>query len=140
MGIVDDLLKGLPVNPVLRERIEEMHSTINSLTKENAALKKENTDLIAKNTELMQQLSKQKASASNFTETRGLKIKNIPAGGYDETVAYCFHCEFPLHSSSRMAKLECSKCGYRSAIQARHLSVVISELKGEKLPEWWKKF
>jgi ribosomal protein L37AE/L43A len=138
MGIVDDFLKGLPVNPVLREKVSEMNSTIDRLTETNASLEKENSDLVAENAKLRQQFSEQKASASEFTDTRGLKIKKLPTGGYVETVAYCPHCYSPLSSSHRMKVLECSKCGYKTSIQARHLSIVVSELKGEKLPEWLK--
>ncbi len=146
MGIIDDFLKGLPINPVLRERIgilgkkvDEMNASINRLTKKNEALEKENASFLAEVTELKQQLSKQKASTSNFTPIRGLKIKNLPAGGYEETIAYCFHCESPLSSAHRTKTLSCSKCGYKSSIQARHLSLVIAELKKEELPEWWKR-
>jgi len=138
MGFVDDFLKGLPVNAVLREKVEKMYSTINNLTEKNATLEKENADLITKNIELTQQLSEQKTSANDFIKIRGLKIRNLPTGGYEETIAYCFHCESPLSATSKMHKLECSKCGYKTSIQLRHLSCVLSELKGEELPEWWK--
>lgn len=76
--------------------------------------------------------------ANLYTIIRGLKIKNLPNGGYEEKIAYCFHCESPMSFSSRMKVLECTKCGYKSSIQARHLQCVIAELKGEELPEWWK--
>lgn len=147
MGIVDDFLKGLPVNPVLREKIDilraqvsDMNSTIDTLTAENSALKKKNSDLLKEITRLEKDLSDEQASSNEFTPTRGLKIKNIPAGGYDESVAYCFHCESPLSSSHKMKNLECSKCGYKTSIQARHLSVVLSELNGEEIPSWWNKY
>ena len=138
MGFVDDLLQGIPVNAILREKIEAMHATINSLTEKNTALEKANANLVTKNAELIQQLSEQTTSASDFTKIRGLKIRNLPTGGYEETIAYCFHCESPMSSPRKMKALECTKCDYKSSIQARHLRCVIAELKGEELPDWWK--
>ena len=147
MGIVDDFLKGLPVNPVLREKIDilrvqvsEMNSTIDTLTTKNSELEEENSNLLREITHLKKDISDKKTSSNDFTPTRGLKIRNLPAGGYDESVAYCFHCESPLSSTHRTKNFECSKCGYKTSIQARHLCVVISELKEEKTPEWWRKY
>ena len=147
MGFIDDTLKGIPLNPVLRERIDilkekiaEMNTTIDGLAKKNSVLEKKNAELVTKITNLKQQLSKQEAITNDFAEIRGLKIKKLPAGGYEETMAYCFHCNSPLSSKHRTKNLECSKCGYKTAIQARHLSVVLSELKGEETPSWWNKY
>lgn len=130
MRIIDDFLKGLPVNPILREKILEMDTTINRLTEENIALKKENADLLTKNSELSHVLADKTMLANDFTNTRGLKIRKLPTGGYEETIAYCVQCKTPLSSSHRTKNLECSQCWYKSSIQARHLSVVISELRG----------
>ena len=111
-----------------------MHSTINSLTEKNSALEKKNAELEAEVANLKQQLSKQKVSSGKFANIRGLKIKKLPTGVYDETMAYCLHCESPMSSSHDKEVLKCTKCEHKSSIQARYLSVVISELKGEELP------
>lgn len=89
---------------------------------------------------LEQQLSNLAETSKKFTEIRGIKIRNLPAGKFEEEISYCFHCESPLSSTHRTKNLECSKCGYKTSIQARHLCVVLSELKGEETPDWWRKY
>ena len=75
-----------------------------------------------------------------FKNIRGLKIKELHNGEYEDNIAYCFHCKTPLSASHRLKQLECSNCGYKTSIQYRHLCLVLSELKGEETPEWWKKY
>lgn len=138
---------------ILKERIALANDRYSILEEKVAVLQKNNEALGAEKKNLQagleqekqkvrrleDELSKQNTSSNKFTETRGIKIKNLPSGGYDEFVPYCFHCDSPLSASASMSILECSKCGYKSSIQKRHFSCVISEIKGEKTPEWWGK-
>ena len=138
MGIIADILKGIPLNSVLQEKITEMDRAVDSLTKENATLKAENSKLLKEISQLTHQLQKEDVTAKDFKDIRGLKIRKFPTGGYDESVAYCSHCLSPLSASNRLKPLVCSKCGYQTSIKAMHLSIIIDELKGAPLPAWWR--
>ena len=46
MGLFDDILKGLPVNAVLREKINDVEAKYSAIETENAILKDDNRKLI----------------------------------------------------------------------------------------------
>jgi cell division protein FtsB len=58
MGVITDILTGVPLNAVLRERLVDKESYIAALESENAVLKAENTVLKAKNAESEAKLKK----------------------------------------------------------------------------------
>ena len=58
MGIITDILVGIPLNAVLRERLVDKESYIAALESENAVLKAENTALKAKNPEFKAKFQK----------------------------------------------------------------------------------
>jgi cell division protein FtsB len=58
MGIITEMLKGIPLNSVLRERIVQMESQMAILKEENAALKNQNAELKTENIKLKQQINK----------------------------------------------------------------------------------
>ena len=87
---------------------------------------------------LKKEIDKRTRDNQYFSEIRGIKIRKLATGQFEESTAYCFHCESPLSASGTMKYLECSKCGYKTSIQRRYLLLVIQELKGEKTPDWWR--
>ena len=90
--------------------------------------------------QLEKTLSEKNKDNANFIDVHGVKIKRLGENIVDENVLYCFNCRTPLSAPSKMAILTCSKCGYKSSIQKRHLSCVILEAKGEETPSWWNRY
>jgi|GEM_PF-3478700 len=130
---------------ILKERLDLAKDKYDMLEKEKNALAIE-VEKLHKMIEAQEEkiqyleksLSKIEQENENFIDVHGVKIKRLGENIFDERVAYCFHCGTPLSAPSKMAILTCSKCGYKSSIQKRHLSCVISEAKGEQTPSWWK--
>ena len=58
MGVITDILTGVPLNAVLRERLVDKEAYIAKLESENAVLKAENTVLKVKNAEFEAKLKK----------------------------------------------------------------------------------
>ncbi|HAF22010.1 MAG TPA: hypothetical protein DCK93_03700 [Blastocatellia bacterium] len=58
MGLFDDILKGLPVNPLLREKIAELEAKYAATETENAILKDDLHNAKVDNQELKQQIEK----------------------------------------------------------------------------------
>ena len=125
---------------ILETEMQKTKSKNDALTSEVAKLNNILEYQEQKIRKFEQQLSDLAETSKKFTETRGVKIRNLPSGKFEEEISYCFHCESPLSSTHRTKNLECSKCGYKTSIQGRHLCVVLSELKGEETPDWWRKY
>ena len=122
MGFFTDILKDIPTNAVLRERIIMAETEIERLGKENTELKTEKTHLLEENKKLMDELSKMKASAKHFVEYRGAKFRKLPDGTYDKTVVYCQHCESPMAAKSSANQFEC-KCGLNTDFKKIHFTM-----------------
>ena len=58
MGVITDILTGIPLNAVLRERLVDKESYIATLESENAVLKAENAVLKAENAEFKTKFQK----------------------------------------------------------------------------------
>lgn len=132
---------------ILKERLAlasdkyaKLESDKNTLASEVEKLRKITEDQQIQIKQLEQRLAEKNHDTLEFVKIRGIKILRTGKDSFDENTAYCFHCRSPLSAQNRMSILSCSKCGYKSSIQKRHLSCVLSEVKGEPTPDWWKKY
>ena len=121
---------------LLKDKYESLESEIETLRSQTENYRRE---LENKEQEINNLESALEKFNPQFTDIRGLKIKRLPDGSYEKGVAYCFQCCAPLSSYSKMKPLECSVCGYKTSVQLRHISMVVAELEGEDMPDWWKK-
>src|SRR5438876_8508665 len=56
MGLVDDILQGLPVNSILREKVSQLNADKAAVDEENAILKDDNRELKAQIAKLKKQV------------------------------------------------------------------------------------
>jgi len=73
MGLFDDILKGLPVNPLLREKIAELEAKYAATETENAILKDDLREAKAENQKLKKQV--EELSHKNLNEIDEIELK-----------------------------------------------------------------
>jgi len=97
VGLIDDILKGLPANPVLREKITQLEAEKAATDQENAfikddnrALQKENTALKAENAKLKQKIE-ELTHPDDLNEIELKLLQCIAALEYDHNVLSIIH-------------------------------------------------
>lgn len=121
-----DALASVPLNAVLRERLDRagdeekaLHDRIRALEEENAHLKKDVENLT-------RQVQEQSA-ASEYIECRGAIFKRKPGGLY-EGVVYCPGCRKPA-ACLPTQMVACGGCGWVWKLKSNAIHGCISELE-----------
>lgn len=128
MGIVKDvqeLLAGVPINPVLRERLQLVQDTEKTLKDRIRALEEENADLKKAVCEMAQQIQTH-AALAEYVEHAGALFKRKPGGGYHLSV-YCPSCKKPASTIGGM--IMCAPCSWIWAHKPGSIHRFTSELE-----------
>lgn len=128
MGIVkdiQDLLVGVPINPVLRERLQLIQDAEKALKERIRALEEENADLKKAACEMAQQIQAHVALAE-YVEHAGALFKRKPGGGYHLSV-YCPSCKKPTSTIGGMVM--CAPCSWIWAHKQTSIHRFASELE-----------
>ena len=127
MGWIFDLLKDIPLTPILKERLALAEDRVKNLEEENKKLKDENKILSNTNKELQEKIKSQDVTAS-FVEDSGVLFK-LKSDGNSEQYAYCPICkqamsEFPPRSGEMLV---CARCTFTAPFSPRELNSVRSK-------------
>lgn len=124
-NIVSDILQGIPVNAVLRERIELAAERLKAAEEKNVELQKKVTALEKDNRKLKNQVS-EKAKLNEFIEHRGALFKRKGANGYHNAV-FCRKCKGTMISLEGVLPYSCD-CGACVDFTGNQLASVMGEL------------
>src|SRR5262249_10309329 len=115
MGWLTDLLQGLPVNPVLRERLALAEQKFKDMEAENKRLKEEVATLAEENEGLKQQIERAPVASAPPKETPRIMYGLYSLGG-DMSTPYCPRCyerQGKKHVMAGVSHLghKCTVCG-----------------------------
>ena len=86
MGLVDDILQGLPVNSLLREKVNQLNAEKAAVETELAILKDANRELAAENQKLKKQVEELSHKDDDLDETEIKLLLVIANTPYDHAV------------------------------------------------------
>ena len=124
MGWLLDLMKDIPITPILKERLALAEDKIRALEEENRKLRDEKKKLLNINKALQGKVKEQNAESS-FIEDSGVLFK-IKDDGNFEKYAYCPICKqamsmFPPGSNEMLI---CARCTYTAPFRPNKLSSI----------------
>jgi len=119
MGIITDIIKGLPLTAIQAEKIGVMDKRIEELEAENTRLKEELGECIRKLLE--------KTEVEQFVEHDGALFKKLPGNGYAESV-YCPRCKTSTFSPDNNTPFFCLKCKWAANFGRKELNSVMRRL------------
>jgi hypothetical protein len=128
MGWFTDLLGGIPVNVVLRERQALLVDRVQALTKEKVDLEQKLGEALAELAEAKGKLDAQiEAATKEMVEESGALFKRKPGGGYHEVV-YCPKCGFSVAAVGFFLTDYTCSCGWRADFTKDQLADVMARL------------
>jgi len=129
MGFIDNLISGIPINPVLRERLLLVEEKYKLLEKEKVELQEKVTGLEQHLAECIQQLSAY-VGQEEFIEHRGALFKRSPSGGYVNSV-YCPKCHNSVGSHGDLP-FYCIPCKWLAGFKKNELNLVIQSIPEQR--------
>lgn len=129
MGVLsdfNDLLTGIPVNAVLRERINLFKDKLQILEEQKAHLIEELNSLRQSLAEAKKQLAAY-AVTEQYLEHRGAAFKRKAGGGFHAAV-YCPACHVSTAPFPPGAEYNCSRCNWHSQFVEADLGKILKEL------------
>ena len=134
MSWLTDLLQGIPINPVLREKLALAESRIKLTENENASLKADNDRLRIENKALKSQVEASALSLED-TEERGVLWKKRMNGSFHPQ-PYCPLCKLAMTKYSAYIiagcepdyKFRCQKCKFVSDVHEKEAPEIIASL------------
>jgi hypothetical protein len=123
-----NILAGIPVNSVLRERVELLKDLYVAKEKEVEDLKQELAQVKKDHKEALKQLADQ-SKTEQFVEHRGAYFKKNADGEFEKTV-YCPKCK--QSTFYRMNMFNCTACHWHSPFNESELSSIISKLNSKQ--------
>jgi len=108
MSLVDDILKGLPVNPILREQVSQLNAQKAAVETENAILKDDLRKLKAENEALKKQITEnaQKPSELHTIEIQILQVLSIANYNHDVEGLSGYLGQKPVRVEYHLGRLE----------------------------------
>jgi hypothetical protein len=127
MGWLDDVLQGIPLNSVLRERISLAEEKFRSLELENEKLKQQNAVLTAENISLNERLLAREAVRA-FVERRGVLWKKEEDGNW---LPCCPRCQVALSPVPPWLPdtLRCSACKFHAPFHPSEIEKIAASLR-----------
>lgn len=129
-----ELLKSIPLNEVLRERIGQLQADILKLEQKKSNAEKKLGELEEKHLELIQEYEEYRASHEQFVEVKGMKFKRLESGAYGE-IPYCIN---PLCHNAPMSVVDdfgyavCFQCKYKVQTNSGEVRHIAESLSHEK--------
>ena len=129
MGFLSDLLSGLPVNTVLRERLALLENELKNCAEEKFELEKELAEALAELAKTKRQLhAEREAAAQEMTEEMGALFKRRPGGGYFDVV-FCPRCRLSIAPAGFFEEFLCG-CTWKASFSQKDLPVILARLNG----------
>ena len=125
MGVLADVLKEIPTNSVLRERLALVEAKFAALETENDRLRDEVATLKG-TVESLRRL----VPSRDFVETHGVLFKRKADGSLDRIV-YCPKCQHAMNSLEDFLPFDCLGCRFTSPFIRRELARVLDEAAAE---------
>ncbi|MFA6716993.1 MAG: hypothetical protein WCS27_16555 [Victivallaceae bacterium] len=119
-----EILSGIPINSVLRERIELLKEIYVLKEKEIDELRKKLTQSEKEREHLLKQLTEQ-SETKQFVEYLGAYFKKNHKGEFEQVV-YCPKCK--LSTFDAINAFNCPECHWRSPFESYELPKIIKEL------------
>lgn len=129
-----ELLKSIPLNEVLRERVGQLQADILKLEQEKTDAEEKLGELEEKYDKLVQEFEAYRALHEKFVEAKGMKFKRLESGAYGE-VPYCIN---PLCHNAPMSVLDdfgyaaCFRCKYKVQTNSGEVRRIAESLSHEK--------
>jgi hypothetical protein len=121
-----DLLQGIPLNAVLKERLALAEQKFNALEKENKELRGQVEALTAENASLKEERDSLRTE-EEFVERRGVAWKKEPDGHY---LPCCPKCKTALSKIPpwKPDTLKCSSCKFVAPFHPREVAEIAKSL------------
>lgn len=127
MASLTELLAGIPVNAVLRERLALIKDQAESLEQEVVNLKKQLAEKNRQLSEAQRKLS-ERAAEQEFVKASGVLWAILPSrDGYEE-FPHCPVCRLPMSALEGFFHFECSRCQFLSPFKGDDLKAVMAKL------------
>ena len=133
IGLLSEIIKGLPVNSVLRMKLSEYEAEVKRLVEANRELEAKLAEAEHQKIELIKQIEETERLRSEYVEVHGMNFRRLESGSYSETPCCvnrsCHNTPMSYLPDMMGGIAVCSVCKYKVMIRPEEMNRILKQLQ-----------
>ena len=133
LGLLSEIIKGLPVNSVLRIKLAEHEAEVKRLVETNRELEAKLAEAEQQKVQLIKQIEEIERLRSEYVEVHGMNFRRLESGSYSEIPCCvnrsCHNAPMSYLPDMMGGIAVCSVCKYKVKISPEEFKQILNQLK-----------